>query len=476
MTRPKSQPPAGANLTAGPVEQTLLRLTLPMCLGTFSIIAFNFTDTYFVSGLGTRALAAISFTFPVVIFIGSIAIGLGVGTSVVISQAVGAGNRHQAKRTATDGLLLAVLSLIPFMLIGLATIDPLFTRLGAGPELLPDIHAYMRIWYLGILFVVVPMVGNNAMRATGDMIHPALIMTLGAGINIILDPLLIYGWGNHPGLGMAGAALATVIARTLTLTAAVYVLYAKKRLLIFARPRLAELIRSWRAIMHVGIPAAAMQMILPLSMGIFMTYVARFGPTAVAAVGAGIKIEGFALVVIMALSSILVPFIGQNWGAAAYHRAAQGLKRSSQFAVLWGLGCVMMLAAAAVPLARIFSRDPLVLSRLQLFLRIVPWGYGLLGVSMLAGSAFNAIKKPARSAALSLLRLTVFFLPLLHFGTHWLGFPGLLSAVALSNILAGITGWFWARQVLAQAARSLRPQARTADLLVAAYPADDLRV
>lgn len=157
-----------ARLTEGPVARTLVNLTIPMLLGLVGIAAFNLVDTYFVGQLGTAELAAMSFTFPVVMIVGSVAQGLGIGVSAVVSRAIGEKNEHRVKRLTTDGLLLSVLVVAGFVVLGLSTIDLVFRFLGATPEVLVLIEQYMRIWYLGVIAVVIPMVGNSAIRATGD--------------------------------------------------------------------------------------------------------------------------------------------------------------------------------------------------------------------------------------------------------------------------------------------------------------------
>lgn len=217
-------------LTEGQVPLQLLALTLPMVWGIFAVLAFSLADTYFVAQLGTKELAAISFTFPVVTVLGSVAMGLGTGASSVIARAIGEGNRRQVQRLTTDSLLLSLLIVVFLASLGLATVDPLFAALGAGSELLPLIRDYMEIWYLGMVFLVIPLVGNSAIRASGNTLLPSLIMTLAAAANILLDPLFIFGWGPFPALGIKGAAIASTIARAGTLLTTLAFLHFRERL------------------------------------------------------------------------------------------------------------------------------------------------------------------------------------------------------------------------------------------------------
>ena len=148
-----------SKLTEGPVGLQLLKLTLPLVWGVFAVIAFSLADTYFVVQLGTNQLAAMSFTFPVVMVLGSVAMGLGVGASSIIARAIGSGDRYRVRQLTTDSLILSLLVVAILAGLGLATINPLFTALGAGPDALPLIRDYMSVWYLGIIFLVVPLVG-----------------------------------------------------------------------------------------------------------------------------------------------------------------------------------------------------------------------------------------------------------------------------------------------------------------------------
>ena len=252
-----------ATLTTGPVGRTLLWMTVPMVFGHFSTVAFHLADTLFVAQLGAKELAALSFTFPVVQLIAGLAIGLGIGTGAVVSQAIGNRDQHLVRRLATHSLILSVLIAAALSAIGLMTIDPLFRLLGATGDILPMIRNYMGIWYIAAVFTVVPMVGNNSIRATGDTTFPSLIMMISAGLNVILDPLFIFGLGGFPRMGLQGAALATLIARVLGFLAALAILHFRDRLLDFTLPRLTALWDSWKRVLSIGAPAVATMVLLP---------------------------------------------------------------------------------------------------------------------------------------------------------------------------------------------------------------------
>lgn len=425
-------------LVEGPVGKTLITLTIPMILGIVSMVVFNLVDTFFVGRLGTTELAALSFTFPVVLVINSLALGLGIGASAVISRAIGEGSHDRVQRLTTDSLVLSVLVVAFFVILGLFTIDPLFRSLGAPSEIIPLIKQYMRIWYLGVLFVVVPMVGNNAIRASGDTLTPGLIMMMAAGLNMILDPLLIFGIGPFPRLEITGAALATVIGRAISLCVSLIVLHYRKKMITSVLVPLKFMLYSWKQILYIGLPTAGTRIIIPLGIGVITRLVASYGPEAVAGFGVSARIEFFAMTVVMALASVIGPFVGQNWGAGVYARVGLGIRYSKQFSLGWGLFIFILLAVLARPIASMFNKNPAVISAIVKYLRIVPLGYGFYGILVLTASVLNVLKKPFHAALLSFVQMFLLCIPMAYAGSRFFGLPGIFTAIAVSYFMSGI--------------------------------------
>lgn len=437
-----------AVLIDGAIGKLLIKLTIPMIFGMIGIVAFNLVDTFFVGRLGTSELAALSFTYPVVLIINSLALGLGTGASALISRAIGRGDHHEVQRLTTDSLSLALLIVAFIVIIGSFTIEPLFRLLGATPEILPLIKQYMRIWYFGMIFVVVPMVGNNAIRATGDTKTPALIMMLAAIANSIMDPLLIFGLWRFPRLEIAGAAIATVIARATTFSVALYVLYRRERMITLEPTPFKSILNSWKQILYIGIPTAATRMVIPLGIGVITRLIASYGPERVAAFGVSARIEFFAMTAVSALAVILGPFVGQNWGARKFDRVKTGIKDSKQFSIVWSLAIFALLAILARPIAGIFNKNPVVISTIALYLRIVPIGYGLYGVLLISASVLNVLRKPIHAAMLTITQIFVLYIPLAFLGSYLFGVKGIFAALAVSYLISGIIAHFTQGKIL----------------------------
>ena len=436
-----------ARLVEGPVGRTLARLTVPMLFGIFGLVGFNLVDTFFVGQLGSDELAALTFTFPVVFTISGLALGLGVGATALISRAIGARDHRRVQQLTTHSLLLALSVVVAFVAVGLTTIEPLFRLLGASDEVLPLVARYMRIWYWGAPFVVVPMVGNSAIRATGDTTTPAAIMIAAMAMNVVLDPLLIFGLGPFPRLELEGAATATVIARAGTCALALGVLHFREHMIV---AQLRGLWRSWAEVLYVGVPAAATRVILPTGIGVITRLVASYGDEAVGAFGVAARIDTFTLAVFMALSSVLGPFVGQNWGAGHLGRVREGVAKSQRFAMAWGALSLVVLAVVARPLARLFADDPVVVDTIVLYLHIVPVGYGLHGVLMLSNASLNVLNRPLYAALLTLVEMFALYIPLAHIGSNLWALEGLFSAAAIAPVMAGALAWLWLRRVMAR--------------------------
>ena len=431
------------NLLTDPIAPAMIKMAAGMLFGFIAMSAFNAADTYFVGQIGTSQLAAMSFTFPVVLILNSLALGLGTGLSSTVSRAIGSGNHHKVQRLTTDGLMLSVLIVIVFAIAGIATIDPLFKLLGARGETLTLIRKYMIIWYFGTPFVVIPMAGNNVIRATGDTLTPSMIMIVSVVTNIILDPLLIFGIGPFPALGIAGAAIATVFARFITFLFSLYILTFREKFISFQIEGFSEIISSWNEIAFIGVPAALIQAINPLSLSIITHLLARFGEKVVAGFGAAGRIEMLVMIIPMSLSTVMAPFAGQNWGAKQPERIGKALRFASSVSVGWGLVVFAAAQFFAEPVLRLFNADPVIVQAGSSYLKIITVSYGLLGVLFMSSQSFNALNRPFHAAGIILTKALLLNIPLAYAGAHFFMENGIFAATLTANVLTGIFGFIF---------------------------------
>ncbi|MCD6346558.1 MAG: MATE family efflux transporter, partial [Bacteroidales bacterium] len=314
-----------------------------------------------------------------------------------------------------------------------------FRALGASEELLPLIRQYMVTWYWGMIFLVVPMVGNNIIRATGDTFRPGMIMMAAAIVNMILDPFLIFGWGPFPQMGLKGAALATVLSRAFSMVVTLWILIRKEKLLTLYVPRFRHMLDTWRKILYVSGPAALGMMVTPLSMAVITHLISSFGKEAVAGFGVAIRLESFGVLVIHALASVMTIYGGQNWGAGRKDRLWQGLKIAGIFSMLWGALLFVASIFFADNIAAIFSKDPAVSEVIAHYMSIVSLSYGFLGIMMMSLSMLNGINKPMIAMMITMTRMFVLYVPLAFLFSNILGLNGIFWAAFGANILAGST-------------------------------------
>jgi len=434
-------PPGRRNLVDGSIRDALVRMTLPMIVGMIMLFTFSLVDTLFISFLGTEALTAISFTFPVTFTIMSLAIGLGIGASAVVARCLGGAQEKRAREAATvinylSFLIAAVVVLVLWLLM-----DTIFRLMGASESLLVPIREYMVVWLPASVLVVCLMTGNSVLRACGDTRTPSILMAAAGLVNALLDPFLIFGLGPFPALGIAGAAWATVAAWLLAFAYLMYVLVVRMEMVSRVVPSRAVLRASGRDMLRIGIPAAGANMMTPLAMGVMTAIAAGFGDTAVAAFGVGARIEPIATLLVLAMSSSLPPLISQNFGALRMDRVAEAYRLALRFILLWQLVVYVVLALGAGVIAGLFSDDPAVIDTIRLFILIMPLGYGLQGVVILTNSSLNALHRPMEALGLSIARFFVFYVPLAWLGSRYFGLAGFFGGAVCGNLLMSLISW-----------------------------------
>ncbi len=448
----------GQDLTQGPVARSLLRLTAPMILAVSSSILVQVLEIGFIGQLGTAQLAAVTFTFPISMMLTSVALGIGIGTSSLIARRVGGGDWDSVRRLATHSLMLVALLLTTLTAVGIATIYPLFRLLGAHGEVLQHIHSYLVIYFPGTVLFTVTMVVGSTMRATGDARIPGLVMTGGAVLNLILDPILIFGWFGAPRLELTGAAVAMLVSRLAMSALLFYYAVYRDKLFLPIRQWRDNALASWREILKIGLPAMATQMIGPISGAIITRMLASHGHDVVAGFGVAGRIEGVAVMLLFALSGSIGPFVGQNWGAGNLERVHGGISVAYRFSLAWGAAAWLVLMLIGDWVVPLIDDNAEVIDVARHYLAIVPISYGLWGVLMMASATFNSLGKPIPSTIMAFTRMFVVYVPLALIADHLFGYSGIFVATAMANCLVGLWGYLWLKRSLtASAGGSLVP-------------------
>lgn len=441
-------------MTRGPVAAHLRRQGTPFALGLVAIFSFEAADLFFISRLGDLPLAALSFTMPVIWLIYGIGIGFEAGAASCVSRAVGRRDQQLASRLTTDTVILGAAVALCLCFIGIASIDSVFSLLGATPDVLPLVREYMSTWYWVAPLDIALWISLASIRARGNTLLESKVIVTAALLNLALDPILIFGLFGFPQMGIQGAALATVLANGLMLLFTLFYLHFGLRVYASPAAPLRVILDSWRHVLHIGVPAMMTNAIIPVSSGIVVAIIASYGLDAVAGFGIAMRIEPIFLIPFYALSAVASPFFGQNFGSGQFDRLFEARIVIARFCLGFGLALAIVLAAIAKPLTGLFSSSDPIQTVAVLYLWIVAVSYGAYGLVMSANAAFNGMGKPLPGVIISTLRVIVVFLPLAFLGKHLFDLPGLFAATTLSNLLMGAVGFAWLGKKIGQAKSS----------------------
>ena len=430
-----------AGFTEGSVGRHLIRLGSYMTLGSASMNGVRFVEAALLGIVGTEALAAMGFAFPITIFLFAFAGGIGTGASSVIARAYGAGDRSQAARLVahTEFLVLVVG-------IGIGGMSFFWARdilmlLGARGDVLAMATAYLSVYMLGFPLFMLSMVGSTLLRATGSAASPGLVMSSSSALQVIVAPLLIFGLFGAPELGIAGAAWAYVVSRVFSVALYVAILI-RVRMVSWS---LDGLMASWRSILHVGGPATASSLVQPISMLIATRLLAGHGHEVVAGYTVAARVETMVHMVLWSASSSISPFVGQNWGARNFDRVRVALRLCNWFCLAWGVVTFVVLVFVGEAVVRWIDPNPTVVEVAALFFLIIPLSIGFMGVMQVATACFNALGKPFPPLVISLARTLVAYVPLIILGNYLWGYVGIFLAMAFANVVLGVGAWYWNR-------------------------------
>ena len=424
-----------------PIGPLMLRLTIPMVFAIISMMLLGLVDTFFISLLGTKELAAASFVMPIYMLLVNVALGIGMAISSLTSRLIGEQRQEEAARFITDSHILATLIIVSIAIVLFVFIDSLFTQMGASSKVMPDIRGYMRIILMGSPIIVLTFICNSTFRAIGHIKASAIFSTLLSLLNLILDPLLIFGLGPFPELGMPGAALATLIAACITWVCSYYMLAFKEKLLDFRLPSPGKLFENWSKCLSIAIPAIFANIMTPLAAAIMTAMIARHGEASVAGFGVGARIESMSLLITFALSSTLPMFIGQNIGAGRGDRAYQALMMCLRFALIFQIAVYFILLLLAPMISTSFSDNADVIYVIKTYLAILPFSYSAHAVVILVMVSLNVLGRPRMALLATIVRLLLLYLPWAYFGSLIWGITGLFAGAALGNFIAGLVAF-----------------------------------
>jgi putative MATE family efflux protein len=432
------------DLTEGSIPRHILRMLGPFWIAIMAMMSAGIVDTIYLGRLSTEALAAVGFCFPIVFLGNSVNIGLGAGTLSAISRDLGKKKFEAARSHGASAILLSVVLMMVIASFGLLSMGFVLELMGAAPDIKPLSMSYLKFALPALIFMGAGMMCNNTLRASGEAILPSTIMISGAVLNIIIDPLLIFGIGPFPRLEVAGAALGTLISSIVTASYGLFLVLYYRKAVSFLDLTRARVRRALEIIGRVGVPAMFSNVLVPIAAFIVTMIIARtLGTKEVAAFTLVGRVEMFSVSLLYALSACIGANTGQNGGAGYTDRVQQAFKFSYMICIIWGvfIGAILALFANVIP--AVFSKDPEVLALAAPFFWIVPVTFAGYGLVFVSAAGLNGLGRPSYGLYYTIIRSLVFYIAFIWIGAKYYGMTGAYVGIAAANILSGFIAYFY---------------------------------
>ncbi|WP_232778361.1 MATE family efflux transporter [Salegentibacter sediminis] len=432
--------------TEGKILHSLLGLAWPIILANILQTAYQLIDTFWLGRIGADAVAAVSISFPILFLILSLGAGLTLAGTVIVSQYKGAENQWQVNYSSSQTVFVIFFISVLLAVVGYFLAAPLMKLIGAGPEILEDSVSYFQVSSWGFIFLFMFYVFQSLMRGIGNVLLPMYIVLATVFLNLVLDPLFIFGYGPIPGYGVAGAAVASIVTQGLSALTGLIILFRGKMGIRISFSEMKFDLPWTRRMFNIGIPSSMEMSTRAAGMTVLIMLVTSFGSEVVAAYGIGSRILSLIVVPALGFAMATTTLVGQNIGAGKIKRAEQIGNLSTKIA-FFGLTAVgLVLFAFAEPVTAFFvPEDPEVIRDGSLFIKIMAPSFGLLGVQQVLNGVFNG----AGFTKASLL-ISVFALWIIRFPTAFvlsnntgLGFEGIWWAFPISNLLAAVVAFIY---------------------------------
>lgn len=441
------------DIVGGPIVKTLIILSWPIMLTHLFQIMYNLIDTYWLGKVSVEAVGAPTLTWPMVFLFISISGGLSIAGVSLVSQYVGAKNEKEVRKSA--GQVTALLTVIGIIIsaVGILASDAILQFIGAEQEVLDLASPYIKIIFASMPWMFLIMSYSFILRGWGDTRTPMYISAFSVGLNIILDPILIFGIDSTiPALGVTGAAIATFISRTIGGLLVLYLLFRSKKTLSISRSDLRIEKDKARQIFRIGIPASVGQALVSFGFVVMVSLVAHAGHEAgigkevIAAYGIGTRIINIIFVVVGGLTGAAVTMIGQNLGAERPDRAEKVLYRTIGLTMLIIFLCTLTFCVFRTELYGIFIDDATVIAEGGLYLTIFGLSTAFFGVYSSSLSAFQGSGRTVPTMILGIIRLWFMRVPFSYVLAFVLGYGvvGLWWGMALSNVTSAAAALAWA--------------------------------
>lgn len=422
-----------ATYTQGPIFGHISTLALTSAVGMFAIMIVDLVDMYFISILGEPSMAAaVGFAGLGLFFGASVTIGISIAVSTLVAQALGEENEQLAQRYATHGLLYSLVWTIPITILTMIFAKDLLSLIGATGETLSLSVTYFRIVGASLPILGLAFVATSLLRAVGAAKLSMWSTIIGGLVNAVIDPILIFG----AGMGLAGAAIASVISRITVAAIALYSVTKAHGLIV--QPVWSMLLQDFKTLNALALPSMVTNLSGPVSAAFATSQMARFGTDAVAAASVVGRLTPVAFSGLYGLSGAVGPVASQNMGANKFQRVRETLVAGGKFVVIYVIPVTVLMFFAQDWIIAIFSLQGEAAELLHFYATFVVGSYILFGLQLCANPLFTALRHPGFATVSNIVRDLLLAIPLIFLLSAEFGSRGVLAGQAVANALAGI--------------------------------------
>jgi putative MATE family efflux protein len=415
-----------------PVTKAILKLSIPVVFGMMVQVFYNLVDTFFIGKLNDQnQLAAANITTPVFMLMMAIATIVSTGAASYISRSLGKKDQENANRTLTTGILICTALAVIVMIVGMIFVKPLIIALGASEEVYPYAYQYVVAMLLGSIPVMLNYAGGQLLRSEGAAMPSIIGMMIGTVVNIVLDPIFIFGFD----MGILGAGIATVLGNAAAMLYYFWFYFSGKSILQIKPKFISTDETIWKEIFFIGIPAFMSQLLSSVAMIVLNNNAKVYGDSVLAGMGISSKLMFIGTFIFMGFAAGSQPLVGFNYGAKNYKRVREIFKTG--MVMTFGIGLVLTIIFwfGAGGLVAFFTPLPDVISQGAIVIRISIFSFLILGPQMLASTGIQAFGKAKESLILSVARQGIVYIPLLFFMESLLGFSGLIWAQPIADAI-----------------------------------------
>ncbi len=435
----------GQDLTKGAISKELWSLAWPMMLSVFFYTLYNIVDAFWVSKLSAEAIAAVSISQITLFVMIALSFGITIGSGVIMAMDIGAKNIKGAERVLGQAFVLAAIAGVFFTAVSLIFRNELLAASGANGLIFAPALEYFTITSAGSILFFILVAIMFAFNAQGDTFTLTKLFAISTLVNVILDPIMIFGWLGFPAIGIGGAAIATLISQAVFIVTAIRSLSSEHRKIRFHFHNLTLKWESVKSVLNIGVPASLTQVIFPIGIAAltFITSLSFLEP-GVIAFSLGFRVEFFAFLPAVGFGFGAMAMIGQNIGAGNVKRAKETFSKALKYSFLAATSLGILVFIFAGSIIRIFTDNPEVTAYAGSYMWSVVLSYGFLAAAMVEANAFQAIGRSWPGFWIFFIKFAIISVPLSYVSAQIFNFPiiGMWVAIIAGNVVSSSVGYF----------------------------------